>query len=258
MSGWTKAGTVIDRMINDKTIGREDAKPQCERCNDTGMEIAPTSLAPGILKADGKPIELHGPGARRCDCVQVKRLARLRGERLAIIPERYRGVTLATLEAHAHRHPSQPAIVKMLKEQPDGDYFFCGKPDSGKTHFFWTLYQNDVEQNKNVFASTLFKLIEAITDQMFNREPKIVVPDLDVEQISIFLEDVNKARPTEFVAERFFNFIDDVYNRKHRLVVTSQVAPDALAKHFERAEGVDGTAIVRRMVNEDTTVWRMF
>ncbi len=259
MSDWKPANAAVTRIMDaaEKGIGRQDATPACALCQDTGIEMVETELAPSILKADGKALALRGSGARRCVCV-TERLARERvASALSVIPDRYRGVSLAGLKPQALRHADQPRLVKDLKANPDRSYFLCGAPDAGKSHCLWALYEHHASQGRAVFAATLFKLIEAITAEMFQRPYPFTVPDLS-EPVSIFLEDVNKARPTEFVAERFFNFIDEVYTRKHRLVVTSQVDPAALAAHFERAEGVDGKAIVRRMVNDDTTVWRLF
>jgi len=214
--------------------------PECQFCFGTGMEVVP------------------GEGARRCRCQPNQRVL----TSLAAIPPRYAGVTLADLKADASRHPQQAVLIQRMKANPGQNYFICGKPDAGKSHFFWALYQQAAIEGRVLFVSKLFDLIEAIKAEMFDSSLPSPLPNLGGERMGIFLEDVNKARPTEFVGERFFNFLDDVYNAKHQLVVTSQLSPADLVKYFENAKAgvttVDGAALVRRMANQETAIFRMF
>jgi len=74
----------------------------------------------------------------------------------------------------------------------------------------------------------------------------------------VFLDDVNKARPTEFVAELIFNFVDRIYRNNHQMVVTSQLSPEDLIDWFEKGNPSYGLPIVRRMKHDDTATWKMF
>lgn len=235
-----------------------DVPPSCPFCFGTGMELVPdTDIAPATSKATWRPTDLKGDGARRCRCQADPRIVRS----LGIIPVRYKSAVLADLQPRVDRHPKQPEVVAYMKAHPEANYFICGKPNSGKTHLYWSLYQAAAVAGRLVFASKLFDLIEAIKAQIFDSKLPSPLPSMGgSERMGIFLEDVNKARPTEFVGERLFNFLDDVYNNKHQLVVTSQLAPADLVKYFDRGEEiktVDGAALVRRMANEETTIWRM-
>jgi DNA replication protein DnaC len=237
---WEPFSALAERVMTgiDQTQLTDNPGPACLLCRDTGMEITTD-------------------GARRCQC-EIDRVLKERiAANLAVIPPKYSNAVLSTLQPRSDLHKDQPRIIASLKENPDRSYFFCGKPDAGKSHLFWSLYHHEASQGRVVFTAKLFKLIEAIKAQMFSDGPD-PLPDIEVDQLSIYLEDVSKARPTEFVAERFFDFLDDAYNRQHRIVVTSQLAPEDLIKYFERAEGIDGRAIVRRMVNDETSVFRLF
>lgn len=236
----TVASKALSRLREKIANGLgSDVEPPCALCFGTGMEVTPN-------------------GARRCQCQPNERL--IAG--LSMIPARYAGVTLAGLEPDRRRHPDQARVIARMKAIPSGNYFISGKPDAGKTHMFWALYQYAVIGGQVVFVSKLFDLIEAIKAQMFDSKLPSPLPYVAGERISIFIEDVNKARPTEFVAERLFNFLDDVYNARHQLVVTSQLAPADLVKYFEvisnGVKTVDGAALVRRMANNDTFIERLF
>lgn len=240
---WNVLGPIAQRVVAGLRIN-SDAPEPCPDCFGSGMAVVP------------------GEGAKRCHC-EVERL-RIETLQIALagIPRRYKDADLTTLEPRSDLHPDQAKVIEYMQGHPDDNYFFCGRPDSGKTHFYWALYRDRANHGVPVFASKLFALIEGIKAHMFNNEPT-PLPSLDVPRISIFLEDVNKARPTEFVAERFFNFLDDIYTRRHQIVVTSQLSPEQLIKYFEKQDDegitvVDGQAIVRRMKNDETAIFRLF
>jgi len=240
---WVSLNRIAQRVAIGLSID-SDVPPSCPDCFGTGMAILPDE------------------GAKRCHC----EIERVRVETLSLalskIPYRYKDAELSTLKPRIDLHPKQSEIVEYMPGHLEDNYFLCGRPDSGKTHFYWTLYRDRAVRGVPVFASKLFDLIEGIKAHMFNGAPS-PLPALDVPRISIFLEDVNKARPTEFVAERFFNFLDDIYNRQHQIVVTSQISPEDLIKYFHKVDDqgvtvVDGSAIVRRMKNDETAIFRLF
>jgi DNA replication protein DnaC len=242
----------------------------CFLCHDTGMKVVETEIAADAsVRAGIIPANPRGPAAMRCDCETARLFAERVARSLAIVPARYQSARLDILEPRTDRlsggHPKQVEAVAYMKAHPEENYFFAGPPDTGKTHLFWTLYDYAARQGKEIFACSVFKLIEAIKFEMLGRVFPVTVPRLEeTGAISIFLEDANKARPTEFVAERFFNFLDDAYNLRCHMVVTSQLNTPELAKYFDiydketRIHVADGTAIVRRMANDETNIWRFF
>lgn len=239
-------------------VSRRTSEPVCELCNNTGTEVVPKK------------------GARNCSACTRPSQERRRAELLAKIPKRYRGVRLDELKANG-LHKDQERIITFVKEHPFENYYFCGDNDTGKSHILWGLYANAVESGRNVIAGSLFDWIESCKSAFRGAPAERVVEQFarikelrqSRDRFSIFIDDIDKARPTEYVAEIFFNLIDTIYNYEHQLVVTSQLDPEksikgrnSLIQHFEgRAETYDGRyaiGIVRRIVNDETNVFKLF
>lgn len=51
----------------------------------------------------------------------------------------------------------------------------------------------------------------------------------------IVLDDLGKERPSEWTFERFFDLLDEAWNRNVRLIVTSNLHPDKLKLHMSEA-----------------------
>lgn len=254
----TKGASIFERLASRITVTDEVAT-SCPECFDTGIKIVETDLAPSVLKANYQQIDLSGPGAVRCACA----IGRLRQERIArqlsLIPPRYAQARLETL-APDGRHPTQVELVYFAKANPEHSFFICGKQDVGKTHILWSIYHHLISQDVPAFASSLFDLVESVKMAIGRGEAvSRLIPEMEThERMAIFLDDVNKARPTEFVAELMFNLLDRVYRNNHQLVVTSQLRPDDLVEYFDDKFGSYGGPIVRRMRNEDTAYFEMF
>src|SRR5437660_9797312 len=133
---WVSLPAIAQRVAKGMSIN-SDVPPGCPRCFDSGMKVTPD-------------------GATRCEC----EIARLRQERLAtalqVVPARYRAARLAELQPRPDLHTAQAEIVEYMKAHPDANYFFCGHGDTGKTHFFWSLYDHLARADVRVFTSSLF------------------------------------------------------------------------------------------------------
>lgn len=210
-----------------------------------------------------------GKGARPCPAclpsTEAKRVALLLGK----MPARYQGVTLADLQPRLDLHRDQAKIIADMQANPLSGYYFCGDNDTGKTHFLWALYQHAVISQRVVIATTLHDWIEANLARYRSDETLTTFRLSDLQQsvlpYSVFIDDVDKKKVTEYVADMFFNFVDTVYRFKHQLVVTSQLDPekrvhgrDSLIDHFRDGDPRYGLGIARRMVNDETAVWRLF
>lgn len=232
----------------------------CGICNDTGTELTET-------------------GARTCACVRQKLQQRRIAEKdrkLARIDARYAGVTLAGLTPRAELHPDQGRYIARMRAAPFENYYICGNNDTGKTHLLWALYESAVSAGRGVAAGTLFDMLESMKSLFRLNHRRNQGESTDPETnpfanlqgaapFSAFIDDVDKARPTEFAAEFFFSYVDALYRYKHQIVVTSQLDPekrvdgrDSLIDHFEKADARYGIGIVRRLVNDETNIVRLF
>lgn len=149
----------------------------------------------------------------------------------------------------------------MIQANPEGSYVLAGKPGSGKSLLMWLLYRHAIKQtDRKVVVCTLAELLEeyrAFIQSSMNREtPKL--PSLNAAELrqterpySIFIDDLDKARPTEYAAEQLFEILNAIYEFQHQLVVTTNlgIGNRALQYHFERADERFGAALVRRLTD---------
>lgn len=196
-------------------------------------------------------MELIDGAARFCIC----RLAQIRATRLAKIPHRFAKHNLTSLVPRGQ----QTAILPILQQNPEGSYVFAGRTGTGKSLMMWLLYRHAIKQtDRRVVVCTLSELLDeyrAFIQSSVNREtPKI--PSINAAELrqkerpySLFLDDIDKARPTEYAAEQFFELINAIYDFQHQLVVTTNLSIEALRDHFNRADDRFGNAIVRRLTD---------
>jgi DNA replication protein DnaC len=196
---------------------------ECDLCSDLGRVFV-------TVEKDGQSYR----AVKDCVCLLEKK----RRKRLAAIPPHFQNVSLATLKPDANRHAQQPRIVSKIKTAPGENYFFGGKFGTGKTLFMWTLYRDAVMNDKRVVACTLSELLNEYRAfiQASQNGQELIYPRLsagDLRQnhtcFSVFLDDIDKARPTEYTAEQLFELADERF----------------------------GGAIVRRLV-EGANVYEMF
>lgn len=213
----------------------------------------------------GSGFEPTASGARRCRC----RLPAIVAERLSKIPPRYRDANIAAMSARDDLHPKQRVILDYIKLRPEESYVLCGRPDTGKTHFLWAIYRM-VSHNteRRVVACSMLQLIndyrEAFKPQREDGVPyqiKTVKPN-DLMQAhtpySLFLDDLDKPKITEYVAEQVHALMDAAYINNHQIVVTTNLSPDRLVELFERADDRYGRAIVRRIIHSENNLIELF
>lgn len=206
---------------------------------------------------------IEGRGVRRCEC----RLRKIRELKLNAIPPKFAGLTLDTLTPRTDLHIKQAEIVKAIQANPFQSYFFGGRFGTGKSVFMWTLYRHAIEQNApKVVVCTLAELLaefRASIQASINHEMPII-PRLNAEELrqnhirySIFLDDIDKARPTEYAAEQLFEIVNAIYEYQHQVVVTTNLTLGECVNHFDRADERFGGAIVRRLI-ENAQVFELF
>jgi hypothetical protein len=71
----------------------------------------------------------------------------------------------------------------------------------------------------------------------------------------VFLDEFEKARPTEFAGEQLFLLMDAVYTYRHQLVVASNLGKDDLRARWSQASEQYGLSIMRRLLELDGLVY---
>ncbi len=200
---------------------------------------------------------LAGRGAKRCRC----RFERERDRALAAIPVRFQRARLEALMPRPELHPKQALVIARLREQPAASYYLFGRNGAGKTHLAWALYAHAAEKLRPVVGCLTSELIaefrryEVETPDSVWR-PRILANDLERAERRwlIMLDELEKARPTEFAAERLFALINAAIEGGHQLVVTSNLAPERLQAHWGRIDEIWGNSIAARIAQTCTLV----
>ncbi len=204
----------------------EPDPPECGICEDTGFELTAN-------------------GAKPCEC----RLSKIRASRYDKIPPKFADVRLSTIVPTE----KQKAIVTEMIANPQGSYFLAGKFGTGKAMLMWALYREAVEREQpRLVTCTLAELLNEYRAFINGSHP----PRLNGEELkqnhtryAIFFDDIDKARPTEYAAEQFFEIVNAIYEYGHQVVTTTNLRIADLVEHFDRADERFGGAIVRRLVD---------
>jgi len=228
----------------------EEPRFRCPDCCDTG-KVACSIERAGIFYK----------GVKDCGC----KLASLRQIRLAKIPPIFKDVDLQTLKPKTKQ---QEEAIRLMKENPQKSFMFCGKFGCGKTHLLWTLYKAAAQRDvPRMVACKMVTMIEEYKKHIADSMAKVSPPFLprlaadDLRQshtrYSIFFDDIDKDTPTEYVAKQIFDLADAIYENNHQIVTTTNLRVNELVKYFDRADERFGGGIVRRFIS-DAHIVEMF
>lgn len=186
--------------------------------------------------------------AKRCICLK----AAVKARKLAAIPKEYRDKWLAKTEPDTSRHETQPALWQAMRENPQGSYVLCGKNGCGKTLAGWMLYREAVEAERLATGLGCVELVDQFRQWQFDEYKLPAITPFELksgERRMIFIDEIDKARPSEFAAETLFQLFDAIYANHHQLVVTSNTPLAGLADHWARGGVTMGPSIVRRLMD---------
>lgn len=231
------------RLVRDTSSSHSDESADsefCPICNYTGVEVVP------------------GKGARTCVCVRV---AAVKG-RLAIVPPIFNEPRLERLEPMPDLHVGQTSVIEYVKANPAESYLLTGLNRTGKSHIGWALYRRAVELGRGVVACKVrhllkdFQILEtAETGSRFR--PRITAETLaaSTDTWTLWLDEAEKARPSEFAAEQLFDVLDATKSFKHQLLIASNyptrriegINKPTLGAHWGRVSETWGSSIMTRM-----------
>ena len=196
---------------------------------------------------------IEGRGARQCVCLResIKRLA------LAQIPPLYQGLSLATVRPDTDRHALQGDLFDALRTAPEASYLLFGRNGCGKTLAGWLLYRSAIEAGRSATALSCSDLVLQFRAWEFDPDkiPAVQPDDLKTgERRLLFLDEIDKARPTEFAGETLFRLLDAAYTHRQQVVVTSNTPLNDLAAHWSRNNVSIGPSLVRRLMEMDAAL----
>jgi DNA replication protein DnaC len=195
---------------------------------------------------------------RRCECHVRKRIA----EKLERLDRRYAKFArfdLMSLSADESRHAKQAELIPTIQADPKMSLLLFGGTGTGKTLIGYVMAKHAIAQGRPVVAVTLAELLDQYRAQSFDAER---LPIVDAETLReaegrylIFVDEMDKARPTEFAGEKLFQLVNAIYETEQQVVVASNLPKPNLMAHWERAgqsgQGVEfsqyGAPILRRL-----------
>lgn len=168
------------------------------------------------------------------------------------IPTIYRGFALETIKPDLTRHRTQAMVIATMQRQPETSYALFGENGCGKSLFGWLLYRKAIEDGRYAVALPLSELLAQFRawEKEPDNLPAITPGDLrqSKRRYLIFLDEIEKARPSEFAAEMLFALVDAAHSFDHQLIVTSNLKPEELSAHWARNGSSYGPSIMRRVM----------
>lgn len=181
----------------------------------------------------------HGPrtGVCRCECLKLRILE----SKVQALPERFR---YASFESYMPRNDRETEALVQIRENAGGSFYIFGGYGRGKTHLAVAQYRVLVEGGQNCLFLSMAELIHEIRRAELESEYYCQVIDRVryAESFHLFVDDLDKFKPTEFKAEGLFDLFNTLYSRKLSLTVTTNMSLRLLTE----SERLD-PAIVRRI-----------
>lgn len=213
---------IAQRLLNKQPSESRPVKffePSCDACQDTGWAITER-------------------GARQCECARAKRTA----QKLASLNRRYSKFAefdLMALQPRPEIHSAQAGLIPAIQADPEMSLLMFGDTGTGKTLIGYALAKYAIEQGRPVVAVTLAELLDQYRTQARDADK---LPAIDAETLRvglgkhlIFIDEIDKARPTEFAGEKFFQLANAIYETGQQVIIASNLPKPQLMAHWERA-----------------------
>ena len=255
---WVPVGEVPS-LSSEQTGAFADPNHVCPVCQG--------SLEKKVLM-QGKATGIVTKRSLWCDC----RPLRMFWKYWSKVPLRYRDVRLHTTQPSTLVNmplDRQAAILKIICKNADNSMLLAGDAKTGKTHLMLGLYRRALESRARQWVTkpgtewglwrvnTSVWLEEQVRDSMAGRDEDVPIPDLTVRKITqaalkgvkprLFLEEIDKFKPSEFKMNRLFEIVNAVYEADGQIVATSNTSPEQLANEWGNRYG---STILRRIGDE--------
>src|SRR6185295_585663 len=148
-------------------------------------------------------------GVVRCEC-QKQKIAR---KKLAEIPERYRDSTFAN---YVPEDAQQQAALDRISGDFTESFFIHGDYSRGKTHLATAQYRRLIEIERPAMFFPMSELLHELRRAELDRDFFCVVRDraMHADTLHLFVDDIDKFKPTDFKSEVLFDLFDCIWKRK--------------------------------------------
>lgn len=135
------------------------------------------------------------------------------------IPQRFRQCSLAN---YVPTDDLQVQALGMVQENLGNSLLFWGNYERGKTHLAVAQYRAMVAAGESVAWRSMSELITEIQRAAVHDELSVVLDRVRyADSFHLFIDDIDKFKPTEFKAEALFDLFDTLYRRELRVTVTT-------------------------------------
>ncbi len=160
---------------------------------------------------------------------------------MGVIGERFRN---CSFESYIPEDDRQTLALGAMRERPAGNFYLAGGYRRGKTHLMVAQYRTIVESGQSCLFVTMSELLYELRRKETDPDYFSVVADRVkyAEGFHLFIDDLDKFKPTDFRDQALYNLIDTIYRRKLGLTVTTNLSLGMMAE----SERLD-PAIIRRI-----------
>lgn len=190
--------------------------------------------------------------SENCWCVRRRSAKAI----LRQIPPAFNKPKLSRLQPRTDLHPKQPEVVEFVRWHPNDSFLLLGKNYVGKSHIAWALFRHAIAQRRSAVACTVrdllseFRRVEVgVPDGEIVKTPRVTAEHLRKpgKPWLLFLDEFEKARPSEFASEQLFNLLDAARSFNHQIVITSNMNVNDLRAHWSRIDEIWGNSIMTRL-----------
>ncbi|HEY4001080.1 MAG TPA: ATP-binding protein [Candidatus Xenobia bacterium] len=244
------------RLTQEQADRFEDAANVCPLCSGSG------NLR---FKVRGESTGIELSKSERCECTTAK-LFWLRWRKVS---PRYRAARLSTVEPSIlvdMPMAKQAAVIELVKRNADRSMILTGDAKTGKSHLMMCVYRHAVAERAStwngvahfgVWRVNASVWLEEQVRESTSNDDDLYVPDLTEKRIQrvadakykprLFLEEIDKFKPSDFKLIRLFEIVNAVYEAGGQVVATTNAPVDELAASWGPRYG---ETILRRIGEE--------
>jgi len=193
----------------------------------------------------------HQERRRRDDERQRRQYRVERARRLSHVAEKFADRTFATFERSTENEAALKLALLVADDASAGAWFYGGE-GTGKTHLAAAIAHAYIERGVACPMTSVVRLhddLKAAYDAHgeTRRGREDLIASL-VSMDSLILDDIDKPVPTPHFTERMYRLVNDRYEAKRPIIVTSNYAPSEIAIAWEKAGGKRGRTTIDRLI----------
>jgi DNA replication protein DnaC len=163
-------------------------------------------------------------GVVQCACLK----RRIQAKQLEQLGERFRH---ASFDLFIPTDDLQAGALGIVTHNPAQSYFLWGSYGRGKTHLASAQYRALTESGQSCAWRSMSELLNELRRAEVHDETSTILQRArHADFFHLFLDDLDKFKPTEFKGEALFDLFDTIYRRRLGITITSNYALGVLGE----------------------------